>query len=83
MDAIGKTFLIRNAYEKQLIFEFSDLHNASLSKQLNLFGQAMTIATGIPFASPTSWMHSFEQLIALIEPKIKKQKKVVFIDEFP
>ena len=80
---IGKTFLIRNAYEKQLIFEFSGLHNASLSKQLNLFGQAMTIATGIPFASPTSWMHAFEQLIALIEPKIKKQKKVVFIDEFP
>jgi AAA+ ATPase superfamily predicted ATPase len=28
---IGKTFLIRNAYEKQLIFEFSGLHNASLS----------------------------------------------------
>jgi hypothetical protein len=80
---IGKTFLIRNAYEKQLIFEFSGLHNASLSKQLNLFGLAMTKSTGIPFASPTSWMHAFEQLIALIEPKIKKQKKVVFIDEFP
>lgn len=37
---VGKTYLIRNAYEKQLIFEFSGAHNASLRNQLAIFGQA-------------------------------------------
>lgn len=80
---IGKTFLIRNAFEKELIFEFSGIHNASLRRQLDLFGQAMSKATGFPIAAPTNWMQAFDQLIILLEPKIKKQKKVVFIDEFP
>ena len=80
---VGKTYLIRNAFEKQLIFEYSGVHNASFRKQLELFGQAMSNATGFPLASPVSWSQAFNQLVALLEPKIKKHKKVVFIDEFP
>jgi AAA+ ATPase superfamily predicted ATPase len=80
---VGKTYLIRNAYEKQLVFEFSGSHNASLSKQLELFGKAMSTAMNFPIAAPTGWLQAFEQLTQYLEPKIKKQKKVVFIDEFP
>jgi uncharacterized protein len=80
---VGKTFLIRNAYEKQLVFEFSGMHNASLKKQLSLFGQAMSKTTGLPISDPTTWIQAFDQLAAWLTPKIKKQKKVVFIDEFP
>ena len=80
---VGKTFLIRNAYEKQLVFEFSGMHNASLKKQLSLFGQAMSKTTGLPISDPTTWTHAFDQLAAWLTPKIKKQKKVIFIDEFP
>ena len=49
---VGKTFLIRNAYEKQLVFEFSGMHNASLKKQLSLFSQAMSKTTGLPISDP-------------------------------
>ncbi len=80
---VGKTFLIRNAYEKQLVFEFSGAHNASLRTQLAVFGQAMSKATGFHIAAPANWMQAFDQLRILLEPKLKKQKKVVFIDEFP
>ena len=80
---VGKTFLVRNAYEKQMVFEFSGAHNATLRTQLAVFGQAMTTATGFHIAAPTNWMQAFDQLRIFLEPKLKKQKKVVFIDEFP
>jgi len=80
---VGKTFLIRNAYKKELIFEFSGVHQSSLSKQLELFGKALSGANQLPIAAPSSWTQAFEQLVAFLQPKIKKQKKVLFIDEFP
>jgi len=80
---IGKTYLIRNAYRKQLIFEFSGAHNTSMHKQLELFGLAIAKEIGFSIAAPTSWLQAFEQLIAFLATKLKKQKKVLFIDEFP
>jgi AAA+ ATPase superfamily predicted ATPase len=80
---VGKTFLIRNAYEKQLVFEISGIHNATLRNQLEVFGQAMSKATGFPISVPVSWMQAFTQLITYLVKKVTKQKKVVFIDEFP
>jgi AAA+ ATPase superfamily predicted ATPase len=80
---VGKTFLIRNAYEKQLLFEFSGVHQVSQKKQLELFGKALTQASRFPLGAPANWTQAFDQLTAFLEPKIKKQKKVIFIDEFP
>lgn len=80
---IGKTYLIRNAYEKQLIFEFSGVHNATLYQQLETFADAISKATGFPIAKPKNWNHAFTLLIEYIKPQIKKEKKVIFIDEFP
>jgi|GEM_PF-1223960 len=39
---IGKTFLIRNFYQKELFFEISGVHNAILSDQLANFALALT-----------------------------------------
>ena len=72
---IGKTYLIRNAYEKQLIFELSGVHNATLNQQLEVFGNAMSRATGFPIASPRNWSQAFTLLIDYIKPLIKKEKK--------
>ncbi len=80
---IGKTYLIRNAYERQLIFEFSGVHHATLHQQLELFSDTMSKATGFPITTTTSWTHAFTLLIEYIKPLLKKEKKVVFIDEFP
>jgi len=80
---IGKTYLVRNAYEKKLIFEFSGVHNATLYQQLEIFGIVMTKATGFPIAAPQSWTQAFSILTKYVKPLIKKEKKVIFIDEFP
>ena len=82
---VGKTFLIRNFLEKQLIFEFSGIHNASLNQQLENFTLAMTKATGskMPLAKPKNWQQAFKLLTEYITPLINKQKRVVFFDEFP
>jgi predicted AAA+ superfamily ATPase len=34
---VGKTFLIRNAYEKHIIFECTGIHQATMQKQLENF----------------------------------------------
>jgi AAA+ ATPase superfamily predicted ATPase len=82
---VGKTFLIRNVLEKQLVFEYSGIHNASLDQQLENFSQAMTIASRntAPLAKPDSWIAAFKILTDYLTPLIKKQKKVIFFDEFP
>jgi AAA+ ATPase superfamily predicted ATPase len=59
---VSKTYLIRNAFEKQLIFEYSGFHNASFHKQLELFVLAMSKATGFPLASPISWKENRKEI---------------------
>jgi len=81
---VGKTFLIRNAYQKQIVFEFSGIHNASFNQQLENFSESLTNASGsLPLAKPVSWIHAFKLLTDFLTPLIKKQKKIVFFDEFP
>jgi len=54
---VGKTFLIRSVYEKQIAFEFTGVKNANLSEQLENFSRSLKKATGSPsdFAVPTNW----------------------------
>jgi AAA+ ATPase superfamily predicted ATPase len=82
---VGKTFLIRNELEKELIFEFSGIHNATLDQQLENFANAMTTFSknGLPLAKPKNWSEAFKILIEYTTPLLKKQKKVIFFDEFP
>ena len=82
---VGKTFLIRNVLEKQLIFEYSGVHHASLNQQLENFGKAMGVATksAVALAKPVNWSEAFEMLTTHAETLLKKEKKVIFFDEFP
>lgn len=80
---IGKTYLIRNAYSNQLIFEFSGVHNATLNQQLKIFSNTFSKAVGYPIKTPENWIQAFSLLVEYIKPLIKKDKKVIFIDEFP
>lgn len=81
---VGKTFLIRNSFHKQLIFEFSGIHNASLDQQLESFSDALTKVTGsLPLAKPVSWIQAFRMLTDYLTPLIRNQRRVIFFDEFP
>lgn len=81
---VGKTFLIRNSFDKQLIFEFSGIHNALLDQQLESFSKALSLTSGgLPLAKPTSWIHALDLLANCLTTLIRRQKKVIFFDEFP
>ena len=81
---VGKTFLIHNVFQKQLVFEFSGIHNATLNQQLENFSQALSKVTGnLPLAKPGSWIQAFGMLTDYLTPLIVKERKVIFFDEFP
>jgi hypothetical protein len=82
---VGKTFLVRKEYGKHIIFEFSGLHSGKLSTQLQNFTNSMQAAAGssLPLAIPANWLQAFHQLQILLQPKLEKDRCVIFLDEFP
>ncbi|WP_343523747.1 ATP-binding protein [Pedobacter sp.] len=81
---VGKTYLIRNGFSKDLAFEFSGIHHATLTQQLENFALALTQAAGgLPLAIPKSWMAAFQVLRQYLVPLVKKERTIIFIDEFP
>ena len=82
---VGKTFLIRSVYAEEILFDFTGVHEAGLKEQLMNFRNALQAAMGndIPLAIPENWIEAFAFLQKYLEPKLKKGKGVIFIDEFP
>src|SRR5579871_1732999 len=82
---VGKTFLIRNFYEKHLLFEFTGVHEAGLDIQLLNFRNALMQAMGsaIPFATPAHWTEAFLFLSELLKTRLNNGPGVVLFDEFP
>lgn len=82
---IGKTYLVRNHYRKQLIFELTGLHDASLSTQLTNFSLALQEAMGIAAAPavPASWVDAFQLLGNYLKTAVKKTPVVLLFDELP
>lgn len=85
---IGKTFLVREYFEKEICFEMVGVRGASISDQLENFANALDKVLGIGVRSqrPGSWIEAFQQLELFLESSIVQSrigKRVVFIDELP
>jgi len=82
---VGKTFLVRNFYEQNLVFEYTGVHEAGLEEQLHNFSNALQQAIGsaIPLASPTNWIQAFTFLSNFLRVKLTRGRSVVLFDEFP
>ncbi len=82
---IGKTFLVRSVYEKQLIFEFTGVHNAKMADQLENFSHALKKASNSPgdLVVPKNWSAAFHLLETFLTPIVTKKRVVIFFDEFP
>lgn len=82
---VGKTFLIRNYYQKHLVFECTGIHEAGLSEQLFNFSRSLQQAmqSAIPPAIPDNWIQAFIFLGDFLATKLKDQPTVVLFDEFP
>ena len=82
---VGKTYLIRTVYEKEIIFEMTGLNNSSFSEQLENFSLTLVKTFGLPMsiAQPTSWLRAFHILMQVLESQLGDTKKVFFLDEMP
>ncbi|HTN37473.1 MAG TPA: ATP-binding protein [Arachidicoccus sp.] len=82
---IGKTFLIRNYYEKHLVFECTGIHEAGYGEQLLNFSRSLqqSMNSMIPPARADSWTQAFQFLSDFLQTKFKEQPLVVMFDEFP
>lgn len=82
---VGKTFLVRQVYGKQIVFECSGLHQKSFSRQLENFWLTLQEAnpTGKSTPMPQTWLQAFAQLKIFLNTLKGGQKKVVFLDEIP
>lgn len=80
---VGKTFLIRNYFEKQIIFEVVGLFNGNLNDQLQNFSKQLQKLGKKKIETPLNWLDAFTLLEQQLDKQTNKQKKVIFIDEFP
>ena len=81
---VGKTFLIREVYKQNIIFELTGLYKGKIKEQLqNFHTQLKNHSNSAPELAPKNWLEAFQLLGEFISKKKSKKKKVLFIDEFP
>ena len=81
---VGKTFLIREYFKSQLVFELTGLYKGNMADQLQNFSQEAARRMKKPgTAIPETWMDAFALLELHLDRLKSAKKKVIFIDEFP
>lgn len=84
---VGKTFLIREFFEKQncIFFQTTGLQKGNLKKQLAHFADSLSelFTQGVSIKTPSSWEEAFKILSQWVESITAKKKFVIFLDELP
>jgi len=89
---VGKTFLIKQAFQNHMIFQFSGAYEVEMSIQLDNFYKAFIEQSKIPkkvrldktAQTPKTWFEAFHLLAEYVEKASKRKKKaVIFLDELP
>jgi AAA+ ATPase superfamily predicted ATPase len=82
---VGKTFLIREVYKEHVRFEVTGIFNGTMNVELANFTKE--ISKRSPGRSrktaPKNWQDAFTMLELYLDKLKGKEKKVIFIDEFP
>ncbi|MBQ8852936.1 MAG: ATP-binding protein [Alistipes sp.] len=79
---VGKTFLVREAFNYKFTFQHSGIANAPKSTQLEEWTTSLQKHGLKVKETPKSWLEAFSLLDDLIR-KSRAKKKVIFIDELP
>jgi uncharacterized protein len=79
---IGKTFLIKQVYKKQLVFYVTGVMGGTKKEQLAVFTTACNEAFGFSAIAqrPKTWIEAFYMLVQHLG-KAKNKKRVLFFDE--
>jgi len=82
---VGKTYLVRSVYKKEIKFEMTGIQNGSLKEQLQHFTNRLNfhIQPIIPYSVPSNWLEAFQMLTVYFEHLDAKEKIVLFFDELP
>lgn len=79
----GKTYLVKNFFDKQICFHVTGVQNGGIKTQLQNFTNELGLRKKQIIAQPTSWLQAFQLLRDHLSKLPKKGKKVVFFDELP
>lgn len=86
---VGKTYLVRQMFEKKFAFCHTGLSPFELSaekiadQQLRAFYGSLVQYGSKLNEIPKTWFDAFDELIRLLRNKQSKDKQVIFIDELP
>lgn len=80
---IGKTYLIRQVYQHEMVFDCSGLHQEDFAQQIENFWLALSEVNSTPFIPPKTWLQAFAQLKNYLNGLDSNKKKVIFLDEIP
>ena len=78
---IGKTYMIREFYKKNTIFEASGINEKDQTQQLENFWLTQYDYEKVRREKPQSWLQAFQNLKEFIESVKGNKKKVIFLDE--
>ena len=77
---IGKTYLVREAYNYSFTFSHAGLSNGNTKEQLYAFFSSLKDAGLKIKRQPKNWLEAFDYLKDLIKQSTEK-KKIIFLDE--
>lgn len=82
---IGKTYLIQQVYENDIVFGCSSVLEENMSFQLESFWTSLNERQPDkrPVPPPKTWLQAFFQLKMYLNTLEKGKKKVIFLDEIP
>ncbi len=80
---VGKTYLIREAFDYSFTFQHTGIYGAKMREQLYEFRESLYSAGMGKCALPKTWNEAFHTLERFIATQPKEGKKVIFIDELP
>ncbi|HMQ47012.1 MAG TPA: hypothetical protein PKA00_07500 [Saprospiraceae bacterium] len=81
---VGKTFLIREAFDGNFSFQLSGVANVGMKQHLQNFHTAFLRYNFVnpPSTPPTDWFEAFNRLSLALEGTAA-EKKIIFLDELP
>lgn len=79
---VGKTYLITSFFKKSFAFDTSGILEGNKTDEMDAFYTSLQ-NYGYKGPCPGKWMEAFNILRSLLEPKMKRKRVVVFIDELP
>lgn len=79
---VGKTYLVTNFFRNSFAFDTTGILEGTKTEEMEAFYTSL-LNYGYEGPCPSRWMEAFNILRTLLEPKLKRSRVVVFIDELP